>query len=91
MYFVAFKSEIKLVDLVDVGQWSALGRLLEADRRLIFTGQMNGLQGGAHGAAGADGTGRSGWLFRLWTFGWGEQDSWRESKIGLKERRKECF
>lgn len=88
MYFVAFESDIKLVDLVDVGQWSALDRLLEANRRLIFTGQMIGLQGGAHGAARTDGTGRCGWLFRLWTFGWGEQDSWRESKIGLKERIK---
>lgn len=84
-------ANIKLVDLVDVGQWRALDRLLKANRRLIFTGQLNGLQGGAHGAAGTDGTGGSRWLFRLWTFGWGEQDSWRESKIGLQERRKECF
>lgn len=79
----------KLTDLVDAGQWSTLDRLLEANRRLIFAGQLSGLQGGAQGAAGADGTGGSGWLFGFWTFGWREQDSWREGKIGLKERRKE--
>ncbi len=28
-------------------------------------------------------------LFGHWTFGWGEQDSWREGKIGLKEKMKE--
>lgn len=80
-----------LVDLVDAWQWSTLKRLLEANWCLIFTGELSGLQGGAQGAAGADGTAGCGRLFGLWTFGWGEQDSWRESKIGLKERRKECF
>lgn len=79
----------KLIDLVDARQWSTLDRLLEANWRLIFTGQLSGLQGGTQGAAGADGAGSSGRLFGLWTFGWGEQDSWREGKIGLKERRKE--
>lgn len=70
--------------LVDTLQLGAFGRAVEADRIVILCGQMWGLQGGAHGAAGGGGGLRCRLKFHLRVLGWRQQSSGWQSKIGLQ-------
>ena len=82
------------INLVDVGQGSALGWLLEADRHLLLAGlrlrlALRGAQGGAWGAArggGACGRKGRGLKLHLWTQGSGGQS---QVSLHKKEDRTE--